>query len=65
MNPLNIDPTPEDLSSVLEQRDRLVTSAAEFKLLKGEELIENEAIRELGQIVLQSTNEETTLYSCT
>ena len=65
MNPPTTNTYPEDLPSVLERRDQLVATAPEFDLLKGHELIENEAIRELGDIVLQSSNDETSLYSGT
>lgn len=55
----------ENLSALLEQRDQLIASEPEFKMLKGQDDIENEAIRELGEIVIESTAELTTFHAGT
>lgn len=55
----------EDLHLLLQQRDEIIATGSEFELLAEGDPIENAAIRELGQIVLDSTSEGCTVYSCT
>lgn len=56
---------PDDLAAVLVQRDELIATSAEFEVLRAENSIENDAIRELGRIVMESTPEPASFYSCT
>lgn len=64
MNELGIEAS-DDMSVVLKRRDQLLINSPEFVLLKENDGIENEAIRELGEIVLTATAPEQVIYSCT
>lgn len=54
----------EDLHELLRERDKAINTAAEFEAIDSQS-IENEAIRELGKIVMETTAEDGTFYSST
>lgn len=55
----------DDLSTVLGQRDQLIACSPEFHVLREGSELENAAIRELGEIVADSTAQEQTYSSST
>ncbi len=57
--------TPDPLKDLLDRRDALVVDLAQSREVDALQFIENEEIRELGRIVLETTTEETVTFSTT
>ena len=57
--------TPDPLKDLLDKRDALVVDLANSREMDALQLIENEQIRELGRIVMETTAEETATFSTT
>jgi len=58
---MNIDPTID----LLRQRDMLVASSEEFSAVVQIDSSESDEIRELGRIVLETSEDECVIFSCT
>jgi hypothetical protein len=56
---------PDPLIDLLDKRDALVSDLANCRELDALQFIENEQIRELGRIVLETSTEETVTFSTT
>jgi len=54
----------EALQELLQERDRVVAAASEFEAIDCQ-VIENEAIRELGRIVMETSNDDSAVFSST
>ncbi|MDD2763824.1 MAG: hypothetical protein PHE83_07620 [Opitutaceae bacterium] len=57
--------TPDNLEDLLRRRDELTAVGDGIPVLEVDQAIENEEIRELGRIVLETTAEEAVAYSTT
>ena len=57
--------TPDPLKDLLDKCDALVVDLANSREMDALQLIENEQIRELGRIVMETTAEETATFSTT
>lgn len=56
---------PSDINDLLLKRDELVAQSEELSELVSIERVESDEIRELRQIVLETTNEELVVFATT
>lgn len=56
---------PDELQELLNKRDALVAGEDTVARIELDEAIENEAIRELGRIVIEVTSDENVVFSTT
>ena len=56
--------TNDELNDLLAQRDQVIAASEEFAEINMS-AIENEQIRELGRIVLESSEQDCAVFSCT
>lgn len=54
----------DELNDLLALRDEVINSSEEFADIKAD-VIENEQIRELGKIVLETSDRDCVMFSCT
>ncbi len=54
----------DELNDLLDQRDLVISASAEFTDIQTL-AIENEQIRELGRIVLETSDKDCVIFSCT